>query len=170
MREGKINLSSLTKSACLAALALIIFSVEACVPVLVAIPGIKLGLANVVTLASVYLLGKRQALFILVVRILLGNIITGQMMAMIYSFSGGMLCFIVTIALKPYFKGNTIWALGTIGAVFHNIGQLICAYFMLGSGSLLYYGFVLTVAAIITGSFTGLCAQYVILHKGINKK
>lgn len=164
MREGKINLSSLIKSACLAALALIIFSVEACVPVLVAIPGIKLGLANVVTLASVYLLGKRQALLILVVRILLGNIITGQMMAMIYSFSGGMLCFIVTIALKPYFKGNTIWALGTIGAVFHNIGQLICAYFMLGNGSLLYYGFVLTIAAIITGSFTGLCAQYVIMR------
>lgn len=164
MQEGKINLSSLTKSACLAALALVIFSVESCVPVLVAVPGVKLGLANVVTLAAVYILGKRYAFFILLVRILLGNIITGQIMAMIYSFSGGMLCYIVTIALKPYFKGNTIWALGTIGAVFHNIGQLICAYFMLGSGSLLYYGFVLTIAAIVTGSFTGLCAQYVIIR------
>jgi len=164
LQEGKINLSGLTKSACLAALALVIFSVESCVPVLVAIPGVKLGLANVVTLVSVYILGKKYAFFILLVRILLGNIITGQIMAMIYSFSGGMLCYIVTIALKPYFKGNTIWALGTIGAVFHNIGQLICAYFMLGSGSLLYYGFVLTIAAIVTGSFTGFCAQYVIMR------
>ena len=167
LQENKASLSNITKCALFAALAVIIFAVEACVPVPVAIPGVKLGLANVVTLVAVYLFDKRQAFAILIVRIILGNLITGQIMAMLYSFSGGMLCYIITVALMPFFKDNTIWALGTIGAIFHNIGQLVCAYFMLGSGSLLYYGFVLTIAAIVTGSFTGLCVQYVILHKNI---
>lgn len=161
LREDS-RIRSLTYCAVFACVALIIFAVESCVPIPVAIPGVKLGLANVVTLVAVYVMGFDKAFMILIVRILLGNIFTGQMMSLMYSLSGGLLCYFVTVLLKPFFKGRTIWVLGTIGAVFHNFGQLICAYFMLGRGSVLYYGFVLTAAACVTGTFTGLAAQYVI--------
>lgn len=164
LREDKKTLSEITRCAIFACAALVIFSVESCVPLPIAIPGIKLGLANVVTLAAVYILGNREALMILIVRVILGNIFTGQLMSLIYSLTGGMFCYIITVMLKPFFNGRSIWALGTIGAVFHNFGQLLCAYFMLGSGSLVYYAFVLTAAACFTGSFTGLCAQHIILH------
>ena len=164
MREDRKSLSRITECAVFACVALIIFAVEACVPIPVAIPGVKLGLANVVTLAAVYIIGKRETLMILIVRIILGNIFTGQAVSLIYSLTGGIFCYIITVALKSFFKGKNIWALGTIGAIFHNFGQLLCAYLMLGSGSLVYYGLVLTAAACVTGTFTGLCAQYVILH------
>jgi len=169
LREDKKSLSEIIQCALFSGIALVIFAVEACIPIPIPIPGIKLGLANVVTLVAIYLLGRKQAFMILIVRILLGNFITGQMMALIYSMAGGMLCYVITATLKPCFNGKTIWALGTLGAIFHNIGQLVCAYFMLGKGSILYYGFILTGAACITGTFTGLVAQHIILHNHFKK-
>jgi len=169
LREDRKPLLEIVRCALFAGIALVIFAVEACIPVPVPIPGIKLGLANVVTLVAVYVFGKKQAFMILVVRILLGNLMMGQMMALIYSLAGGMLCYAVTVILKPCFNGKSIWALGTLGAIFHNIGQLACAYFMLGKGSIFYYGFILTGVACITGTFTGIAAQSIILHKHFKK-
>lgn len=169
MRGDEKSILEIVRCALLAGIALVIFAVEACVPVPVPVPGIKLGLANVVTLVAVYMFGKRQAFMILVVRILLGNLIMGQMMALVYSLAGGMLCYAVTVILKPYFNGKSIWALGALGAIFHNIGQLVCACFMLGKASVFYYGFILTGVACVTGTFTGIVAQSIILHKHFKK-
>ena len=92
MQQDKNSLLEVVRCALFAGMALVIFAVEACIPLPIPIPGIKLGLANVVTLVAIYLLGMRQAFMILLVRIVLGNFITGQMMALIYSLSGGILC------------------------------------------------------------------------------
>ncbi len=150
-------------------MALIIFAVESCIPPFVAIPGVRLGLANVVTLGAVYILGPRDAFWILIVRIILGNMLTGQLVSLIYSFAGGILCYIATVGLKRFFEGSTIWALGVIGALCHNIGQIACACFMYRTGSLVYYGAVLCALSCITGTFTGLCAQVMVKAFGVGK-
>ena len=162
-----MKIHKLVQCALFACVALIIFVVESLIPPLLPVPGFKMGLANVVTLGAVYILGPVDALWILITRIVLGNLFTGQLMSMIYSFSGGILCYGVTILLKRFFKGNTIWFLGVIGAVFHNIGQVACACLILRNTSMIYYGFILCAVACVTGSFTGLCAQYVV--KELNK-
>ena len=157
-----MKLKQLTRCALLASVALIIFIVEAHIPPLVPVPGFKLGLANVVTLVAVYILGVKEAFLILTVRIVLGNMFSGQLMSMMYSFCGGYLCFGVTALLKKYFNGNTIWALGVVGAIFHNVGQTLCAYFFFESAAIFYYGAILCLTAVVTGIFTGLCAQFTI--------
>ena len=157
-----MNIRKLTRCALFASVALIIFIVESHIPPVVPVPGFKLGLANVVTLAAVYMLGIKEAFFILTVRIILGNMFSGQLMSMLYSFCGGYLCFGITALLKKYFHGNTIWALGVIGAIFHNIGQTMCAYVFFESVAIFYYGVILCLTAVVTGIFTGLCAQFTV--------
>ncbi len=157
-----MNVRKLTRCALFASVALIIFIVESHIPPVVPVPGFKLGLANVVTLVALYLLGAKEALLILTVRIILGNMFSGQLMSMMYSFCGGYLCFGITVLLKKYFSGNTIWALAVIGAIFHNIGQTLCAYVFFESTAIFYYGTILCFTAVVTGMFTGLCAQFAI--------
>ena len=157
-----MNVHKLVRCALFACAALIIFVVESLIPPVLPVPGFKLGLANAVTLAALYILGPAETFWILVTRIILGNLFTGQLISMIYSFSGGILCYTVTVVLKRFFKENTIWALGVVGAVFHNIGQVACASVILRNTSMIYYGIILCAVACVTGSFTGLCAQYVI--------
>ena len=159
-----MGIRKITQCAIFASVALIIFALESLIPPIVPVPGFKLGLANVVTLSAVYILGRKEAFWILLVRIILGNMFTGQLMSMMYSLCGGLLCFGVTALFKGFFQNNTIWALGIIGAIFHNIGQTLCAYFLFDSVSLIYYGAVLCITAFATGTFTGLCAQFCINH------
>lgn len=164
---------TLARCALFAAMALIIHVLESFIPPLLPIPGIKIGIANVITLAAVYILGNKEALFVLITRILLGNMFTGQALSLMYSLCGGVFCYIVTIALKRFFKGNTIWFLGVMGAVAHSIGQTLCAIILFDSISLVYYGALMCIVSYISGSFTGLCAQFMVKHfktiKGKNK-
>jgi len=157
-----MNTHRIIRCAVFSAVALIIFVLESLIPPVVPIPGFKLGLANTVTLASMYILGIKDAFWILLVRILLGNLFTGQIMSMVYSLCGGMLCFGITAALKDFFGKSTLWALGIIGAVFHNIGQVACACVLFGSTVFVYYGLVLCFASFFTGTFTGLAAQFTV--------
>jgi len=154
-----MNTERLTRCALFAAMALIIYAVESLLPPFAPVPGFKLGLANTVTLAAVYILGFADAFWILTVRIILGNIFTGQIMSMIYSISGGMLCYVVTVALKRFFNMNTMWVLGIVGAFAHTAGQTACALVLFRSASFMYYGLYLCIFACISGTFTGLCAQ-----------
>ncbi len=165
-----MNTKTLTRIALFASMALIIHILESYLPPLAPIPGIKIGFANVITLAAIYILGIREAFWILLVRIILGGFFAGQMMSFMYSLAGGMLCYIVTVLLKRFFSKDTMWALGVVGAIFHNLGQIACASFILRSFSVLYYGIVLGAVSCITGTFTGILARYMVLHFGKLKK
>ncbi len=163
--------NNLTRCALLTAMALIIHVLEAQLPPLAPIPSVKIGLANIITLAAMYIVGKRQAFLILVVRIILGNFFSGQMMSLIYSLCGGALCYLVTVCLKPIFKSNTMWFLGVAGAIAHSIGQLACACVLFRSLSFIYYAPVMCIFSCISGTFTGLCAQFMVKHfDGLSKK
>lgn len=153
-----------------AAVALILFLVEAQVPLPIPIPGIKLGLANIITLIAMQLFGKRDAAMILIVRIMLGAILAGTVASFLFSASGGILCFLLLCLLQRFTK-IPLWARSVLGAAAHNIGQLLTAWIWMKTASVFWYFPYLLLAAIVSGCFTGLCAQFLLprLKKGVLK-
>lgn len=158
--NGKTGAKRLTRDALLTALALILFLMEAQIPAPVPIPGVKLGLANVVTIWSMFLLGPADTLWILLCRIFLGSLFAGQLLSLLYSLSGGLLCFLLTLFLRRIVTKSQIWVCGVLGAVAHNAGQLAAAILVTATPSLLAYFPVLVLSGVAAGLFTGFCAQF----------
>ena len=154
----------LTTLAMLTATALVIFVVESQIPLPVAIPGLKLGLSNVITLFALWTLGRKEALIVLTVRVILGNLVAGSGMSMLYSLCGGLLCLLVMSLMLGLFRARQVWILSMFGALAHNIGQLLAAAFVMQTWAVFTYAPVLVLAALITGFFTGQAAQAVIAH------
>lgn len=152
----------LTTMALLSAIALTIFMVEAQIPGVVPIPGVKLGLANIVTVYTVYALGGKEGAAVLAVRIFLGAVFSGNFGTIFYSAAGGALAILVTIGLKLVLRENQLWIAGCLGAIAHSIGQMIVAVWATGTPSLLIYLPVLILCSVIAGLFTGLCAQLLV--------
>ena len=145
----------MTLDAVLTAFALVIFVVELQIPTLLPIPGVKLGLANVISLIAVFEIGALDALAILLVRIFLGGMFTGQMISIAYSLAGGLLCLLVTVILKKFVNKSQIWVCGVIGAIFHNLGQVAVAVLITKTPALVSYLPILMISGIVTGAFTG---------------
>ncbi len=151
----------LSLMALLTAVALAIHVVEAQIPAPVPIPGVKLGLANIITVYAVFTLGPGPALMILVARILLGSLFSG-VMSLFYSLAGGLLCFAVMLLMRCVLSKKQIWIASIVGAVFHNIGQILVAIVVTGTPAIVSYLPVLLLSGIVAGLFTGLAAQYLI--------
>ncbi len=151
--------------ALLTAIALTIFLLEAQIPPLLPVPGMKLGLANIVTVFTVFLLGAREGCLVLAARIFLGAVFAGNFSTILYSAAGGTLAILTTIALKPILRENQLWVAGCAGAVAHSIGQMAVAVWVSGTLGLLAYLPILIAVSIVTGLFTGLCAQF-LLNRG----
>ncbi|MBE6991210.1 MAG: Gx transporter family protein [Ruminococcaceae bacterium] len=154
----------ITRIAMLTAVALVIFVVENQIPVPIPVPGVKLGLANAVTLFAMWTLGRREAGAVLFLRIILGSLVCGTISAMLYSISGAVLCYIAMCFVMQILTMKQMWIMSIIGAVFHNIGQMLAAVLITSTTALIAYLPVLMVSAVITGLFTGLCAQYAAAH------
>lgn len=156
----------LTTCALLCALALGIFVVEAQIPVLIPVAGVKLGLANVVTVAAVFLLGWKQAAAILLTRILLGSLYAG-VSQLPFSLAGGMCSILAVLAIRQILRPNQLWIASAVGGMAHNLGQMAVAIAVTQTPSLLVYLPVLLISGLLTGTFTGLCAQFTVkyIHK-----
>lgn len=152
----------LTTMALLCAIALTIFIIEAQIPPLVPIPGIKLGLSNIVTVYAVYALGAKEAAAILFVRIFLGAIFSGNFGTILYSAAGGALAIVTTIVMKRIVSESQLWISGCLSAVAHSVGQMIVAVWVTGTPSILIYLPVLILCSVVAGIFTGLCAQLLV--------
>ena len=163
----------LTLLALLTAIALTIFMVEAQIPALVPIPGIKLGLANIVTVFAVFALGPKDACLVLTARIFLGAVFAGNFSTIFYSAAGGALAIAATIGLRRILTKKQLWVAGALGAVAHSIGQMTMAVLLTGTPGLIVYLPVMIAVSIVTGTFTGLCAQFLVnrgnLWKTISK-
>ncbi len=157
-----MKISKLTRLALLTAIALTIFMVEAQIPSLVPLPGVKLGLANIVTVFTVFALGPKDGCLVLAARIFLGAVFAGNFSTIFYSAAGGVCAIGVTIILRNFLKPSQLWVAGCLGAVAHSIGQMAMAVFMLGTPSIVLYLPMMIVISIITGLFTGLCAQFLV--------
>ena len=160
-----LKAKQLTFPALLTAIALTIFLIEAQIPPLVPIPGVKLGLANIVTVFAVFLLGARKGAAILACRIFLGAIFAGNFSTIFYSAAGGACAIVITIALRKVFSHHQIWVAGILGAIGHSIGQMVMAIALTGTPYLALYLPVMIIISILTGAFTGLCAQ-LLLNRG----
>ena len=162
--------NKLTRMALLTAIALTIFMVEAQIPPVVPLPGVKLGLSNIVTVFAVFALGPKQAASILFCRIFLGSIFAGNFSSILYSASGGTLAIFTTILLRKVLKNNQLFIAGSLGAVAHSIGQMIMAVIMTGTPAIAVYLPALVAISIVTGMFTGLCAQFLVNRGNIQWK
>lgn len=149
----------LTLCGILSAIALTIFVVEAQIPVVIALPGIKLGLANTVTLFALLYLSARETFAVLIIRIILGAIFTGQPSIILYSLSGGIICLFLEAILLKLLGKKYICEISAMGAMVHNTVQVLCAALVTGTLSVFYYLPPLLFAAIITGSFCGMCVM-----------
>lgn len=166
MKQQKGNrVRRLTRNAMLTTVALTIFIVESQIPIPVPIPGIKLGLANIITLYALFMYGAGDAISILLCRIVLGSIFGGQMMSFLYSLCGGLLCYLVTLPLCKLVTKKQIWICGVLGAVAHNVGQILAAVVVTRTVSVFAYLPILMISAVVSGTFTGFCTQFAALHK-----
>lgn len=156
MRARKV-----TQLALLTGIALIIFVVEMQIPNPFPIPGIKLGLANIITVYAIYRYRAREVAMVVLARILLASIFSGNMAAFLYSLAGSVLCLAGMLLLKRIIEETHIWIGSVFGAVLHNIGQIAVAVLLLGTGVLVYLPFLL-VSGCLAGAFTGICAQLVL--------
>lgn len=147
----------LTRLALLTAIALTIFLVEAQLPPLTVVPGIKLGLANIVTVFALYALGPAQAVLILLARCTLGALFAGNMNALLFSLMGGLAAMGVMILLSRV-RALSVYGVSVGGAAAHNCGQVAAAVLTLGNTAPLYYLPVLLGVSLFTGAFTGLVA------------
>ena len=158
----------LTRLALLTALALIIFTVELQLPTLAPVPGMKLGLANIITVYAVYSFTAGETAMILIVRVLLGTLIAGNMMSLAYSLAGGALCLVGMLLLKRVIDKKHIWVCSILGAVLHNIGQTAAAVILMQTKTVISYLPFLLVSGCIAGALTGMAAQLTVSR--LNKK
>lgn len=141
-------------------IALTIFVIESAIPLSVPISGIKLGLANIVTLILLLNFSPADALVVLLARILLSTFFAGQAMSLLYSLCGGLFSLIAMCLINRFLSGRFIFITSIFGALFHNAGQLLTAYFITRTMGILSYLPFLVISGILTGLFTGLCAHY----------
>ena len=152
----KLTTRQLTLCAVLTAMALALSYLESAFPLAltVPIPGMKLGLANIVTLFALYALGPAQAALILLARCLLGAVFAGNMSALIFSVMGGAAAMAVMILLSRAGR-LSVYGVSVGGAAAHNCGQVAAAVLTLGNGAPLYYLPVLLGVSLVTGAVTG---------------
>lgn len=143
------------------ALALIFSYVETLIPVNLGIPGVKLGLANLIIVVALYKMRLSEAYLLSVVRVLLAGFIFGNYFSIIYSLAGGLLSLTVMALLKKW-GGFSLQGISIAGGVFHNIGQLIVAAVVVETFSVTYYFPVLLVAGLLTGLVIGIVAEMMI--------
>ena len=145
-------------------LALILSFIESRIPAFIAIPGIKVGLANIAVIFTLYKIGTGEAITVSVIRVLLVSMLFGSPVSLIYSISGAVLSLFVMIILKKLTPLTEI-AVSVSGGVMHNVGQIAAASFMLETNVVVYYlPFLMlsgTVAGIAVGVISGLLIRKV---------
>lgn len=158
MRGRKMRKTKrLTLCALLTALAMVCGYIETLVPLSAAVPGVKLGLANIVVMFALYSLGWADACAISLVRVLLVSLTFGNAFSLAYSAAGAALSLAVMLPLKKCGKFG-VTGVSLAGGVAHNVGQIIVAILVLGTSRLVYYLPVLLVSGLVAGICTGAAA------------
>lgn len=140
------------------ALALIFSYIETLIPISFGIPGVKLGLANLIIVIALYKIPLKEVYILSVVRVLLSGVLFGNYFSIVYSLAGGLLSLSVMAFLKRI-GGFSVMGISIAGGVCHNIGQLIVAMLVVATFSISYYMPVLMIAGLITGFLIGIVAD-----------
>lgn len=151
----------LTKMAMLVALAMIFSYVESLIPINFGIPGMKLGVANLVTVTGLYFLELPEVFLVVVTRILLTGFLFGNGMSIIYSLAGGILSLLMMAVIKRN-NGFSVIGVSIMGGVSHNIGQIIVASIVVENLKLVYYLPALLIAGAVTGFIMGILSKKIL--------
>ena len=157
----------LTTLAFITAFAMILSFVESRIPTFVAIPGVKVGLANIAVIFTLYKLGVKEAIAISMVRVLLISMLFGSPVSLIYSVCGAVLSLLTMVLLKK-FTPLTEVTISVTGGVMHNVGQIAAASFMLSTNVVIYYLPFLLVSGTIAGIVVGIASAMLIKRVKFN--
>lgn len=149
------------------ALGLVLGWLESLVPVIPIVPGIKLGLANLVTLLVLYRFGWKEAACVNVLRLGLSSVLFGNISVFLYSLAGAVFSLLAMVFLKKTDQFS-VKGVSVAGGVMHNVGQLIMAVFLMENGAILFYLPVLLIAGVIAGALIGMAGAF--LHKHLPKE
>lgn len=166
---NRIKSSKVTFLGVFTAVALILAFIESQIPEFVPIPGIKIGLPNIAIVIILYKLGFKEALVVNIIRILLVCLLFGTVLSFIYSLSGGIVSLLVMYFLKKT-KIIQIITVSVVGAVTHNIAQIVVAIFVLEVSQLIYYFPVLLLTGTISGIIVGIIAGIISKRIDLEKK
>lgn len=150
----------LTALALYTTLSLAVYAIESAIPPLIPLPGIKLGLANIITLILLRHYSARDAFLVLTARMLLSALLFGQALSLLYSLMGGLLSFAVMYAAGLLLQKKFLFLTGALGGLSHNLGQLLAAHAVTATAGVWACLPYLAVSGILTGLFTGLCAHF----------
>ena len=157
-----MNVKKLTELALLSTVALIIFVIELRIPNPFPIPGVKLGLANIITVYAVFRYRPSEMAMIVTVRLVLGTVFSRNPSALLYSAAGAVCCLLGMLALRKILPEKQIWLCSVIGAMLHNIGQIAAAVIIMRSFGVIAYLPLLLVTGSLANAFTGLCTQHLL--------
>ena len=143
------------------AVAMILSFVESRIPAFVAIPGVKVGLANIAVIFALYKLGWREAIAVSVVRVLLVALLFGSVVSLAYSIAGAVLSIFVMILLRKAGIFTEV-AVSVVGGITHNVGQIIVAFLLLETGVVFYYLPFLLVSGVIAGIAVGVASALLV--------
>lgn len=158
MKKNKVN--QMTLCAILVSMALVLSYIEHFIPLqmVIPMPGVKLGLANIVTLMALFFLGTGNAFTILILRCILGSVFGGGISGLAFSMVGGVFAMTVMCVFRNC-KRISIYGVSVLGAAAHNIGQILVAVFLMGSVYVIGYLPYLLLVSVFTGLATGsICA------------
>jgi heptaprenyl diphosphate synthase component I len=166
--KNKLSVKKIAIIAIFISLALILSYVDSLIPLTIMVPGIKIGLANVVIIFSLYMLGFNTALFISIIRVILSSVLFGSILTFAYSMTGAMLSILVMVILKNKVKLSTL-TISIIGAVMHNIGQILMAIILMNTKEIIYYLPILMITGMISGTIIGIISALLIKFFKKNK-
>ena len=147
---------------------MILSYIESRIPPFVAIPGIKVGLANIAVIFTLYKFGVKEAICVSLLRVLLVSMLFGTPVSMIYSISGAVLSLFVMILLKKLTPLKEV-AVSVSGGVMHNVGQIAAASFMLSTNVVIYYLPFLILSGTVAGIAVGIVAAILVKRINVNK-
>ena len=156
MRSGKY-IRQITTMGMLVALAMVLGFVETLIPINLGIPGMKLGLANIVVVIALFLFDIKTAVVVSILRIILIAMTFGNMSMMFYSIAGASLSLLSMIAISKI-KSFSLISVSIGGGIMHNVGQIICAAFVVRTNGVFTYLPVLMIAGLVSGALIGIVA------------
>lgn len=154
------KIQRLTTLALCTTLSLAVYAIESAIPPLVPIPGIKLGLSNIITLILLRHVSLRETATVLASRILLSALLFGHLISLLYSLAGGLFSLLAMFLVHRLLRGKMAFLTGAAGGLTHNLGQLAAAFALTATPGVLAYLPFLALSGILTGLFTGFAAIF----------
>lgn len=144
----------IAKLGMLLSISLVLSYLENLLPVMIAVPGVKLGLANIITMLLLYHADVPQTFFFMSIRVVLSGLLFSGLSGILYSFAGGVFCIFIMSIMKR-FSIFSMMGVSMMGAIFHNAGQILVAACMMENANIIYYLPVLCISGTISGLLIG---------------